>query len=130
MRRRYPSSSREAADADLLIVVSSGTGALESFLLGSVVAGVLHKSPCPVVVVPVKVRDAVGRIAVGFDGSEASSRALRWAAAEVERRDAELIVIHAWHYPYRSTQGGSERVLGSVALAVTGHAGSPVVVVH
>jgi nucleotide-binding universal stress UspA family protein len=100
---------REAADADLLIVGSSGSGAVASFLLGSVAAGALHHSPCPVVIVPTKVADTIGRVVVGCDGSEPSDRAVRWAAEEAQRRDAELIVVHAWTYPYRLTAEGLDR---------------------
>ena len=34
------------------------------------------------------------RIVVGYDGSEPACQAVRWAAAEAARRDAELIVLH------------------------------------
>jgi nucleotide-binding universal stress UspA family protein len=39
------------------------------------------------------------RIVVGIDGSEAASRALRWAAEEASERDAELEVVHVWERP-------------------------------
>ncbi|MGE5287464.1 MAG: universal stress protein [Micromonosporaceae bacterium] len=38
-----------------------------------------------------------GRIAVGVDGSPASVAALRWAADLARLRDAEIIVVRAWH---------------------------------
>ena len=40
------------------------------------------------------------RIVVGVDGSQASRRALRWAADEARRRQAILDVVHAWHMPF------------------------------
>jgi nucleotide-binding universal stress UspA family protein len=40
------------------------------------------------------------RIVVGYDGSEGSLRALRWAMEEARTRGATLQVIHTWHYPY------------------------------
>jgi nucleotide-binding universal stress UspA family protein len=41
----------------------------------------------------------VSRIVVGVDGSETSRHALRWAAAEAIRHDAELNVVYAWEVP-------------------------------
>jgi nucleotide-binding universal stress UspA family protein len=38
----------------------------------------------------------MSRIVVGVDGSETSRHALRWAAAEAIRHDAELNVVYAW----------------------------------
>jgi nucleotide-binding universal stress UspA family protein len=43
---------------------------------------------------------ATRRIVVGVDGSTASMRAARWAAAEAERRGDALDVVHAWMVPY------------------------------
>jgi nucleotide-binding universal stress UspA family protein len=39
-----------------------------------------------------------GVVAVAFDGSEGSRRALRWAAEEARIRDARLRVVRAWSY--------------------------------
>jgi nucleotide-binding universal stress UspA family protein len=39
-------------------------------------------------------------IVVGVDGSEASTHALMWAAAEARVRGAALTVVHAWHPPF------------------------------
>src|SRR5688500_17040580 len=39
------------------------------------------------------------RIVVGVDGSEPAHEALRWAVAEATVRQAELEVVHVWHYP-------------------------------
>jgi nucleotide-binding universal stress UspA family protein len=39
-----------------------------------------------------------GRIVVGVDGSEAGREALRVAAEEARRRDAKLVVVHAWTF--------------------------------
>ena len=37
------------------------------------------------------------RIVVGADGSAGSTAAVRWAAVEAQRRDAELRVLAAYH---------------------------------
>src|SRR5262245_51160382 len=39
-------------------------------------------------------------VLVGFDGSPASERALRWGAEEARARRLPLAVCHAWHWPY------------------------------
>ena len=37
-------------------------------------------------------------IIVGVDGSDASTAALRWAAAEARLRSAPLVILHAWSF--------------------------------
>jgi nucleotide-binding universal stress UspA family protein len=37
-------------------------------------------------------------IVVGVDGSDASNRALRWAAEEAKLRGAPLVAVHAWTF--------------------------------
>ena len=37
-----------------------------------------------------------GRIVVGVDGAPRAIAALRWAATEALRRDAEIVAVHAW----------------------------------
>lgn len=39
------------------------------------------------------------RIVVGFDGSEAATKALEWAAAEARRQPASIDVVTAWTFP-------------------------------
>jgi nucleotide-binding universal stress UspA family protein len=91
----------EAAESALLVVGSTGAGAAKSFILGSVAHAVARASVCPVVIVPrAAPRPSTGAIVVGTDGSDAANEALIWATDEADRRDAELVVVHAWDYPY------------------------------
>lgn len=41
----------------------------------------------------------MGRIVVGFDGSDPSWAAVRWAAREADRRGTELLLARAWREP-------------------------------
>ncbi len=91
----------EAADSDLLVVGTSGHGSFDSWRLGSVAHGVVRHAPCPVVLVPdVEPGARTGRMVVGVDGSPAAMAALRWACDEADDRDADLLVVHVWDYPY------------------------------
>ena len=81
------------------------------------------------------------RVVVGVDGSEGSDRALAWAAAEADRRNAILDVVTAFNPGYEfitpdevqgSMQAVIDRAIGQVAasyptVSVEGvhHEGSP-----
>jgi nucleotide-binding universal stress UspA family protein len=43
------------------------------------------------------------RIVVGVDGSDHARKALQWAVDEARLRHAQLVAVHAWHYPYLSS---------------------------
>jgi nucleotide-binding universal stress UspA family protein len=97
-----------ARDSDLLVVGTTGVGAVESVLLGSVAHAVARTSPCPFALVPdVPDRPLFNRIIVGVDGSKASQLAADWAADEADRLNLECVVVHAWSYPY-ATELSSE----------------------
>lgn len=86
---------------DLLVVGASRHHGAAAFWLGSTPRAVARRSPCPVVVV----RGVAGRgrptsVVVGVDGSPASDDALRWACDEADLHGVELVVVHAWDYPY------------------------------
>jgi nucleotide-binding universal stress UspA family protein len=95
--------------ADLIVVGSSGAGRSSRFLLGSTVAEVLHRSPCPVAVTPPTLGRAFDRIAVGVDGSPTSDLALTAAIAEAELRKSTVTIAHVWEYPYGLTAEGVGR---------------------
>ena len=93
-----PALTQAAHDADLLVVGSRGSGGFASLLLGSVALGCAHHSSVPVAVVRGANTERRDRVLVGFDGSENAAIALRWAAAEAQRRQSGLRVISAWTY--------------------------------
>jgi nucleotide-binding universal stress UspA family protein len=69
-----------AADADLLVMGRRGSGELRDHLLGSVSRYCATHSSTPVVVVPDGWEHRPSeKIVVGFDGSENSADAVRWA---------------------------------------------------
>jgi nucleotide-binding universal stress UspA family protein len=49
-------------------------------------------------------------VLVGFDGSPASERALRWAVEEARLRRLPLTVCHSWHWPYPVPPSGPPAV--------------------
>lgn len=86
-------------DAAMLVVGSRGGGALGRLLLGSVSAGVLHHAHCPVVVAHAGDGRSLGPdapVVLGVDGSPVSETATAWAFDAASRRNAPLIVLHAW----------------------------------
>jgi nucleotide-binding universal stress UspA family protein len=99
----------EAEHADLVVVGSTGAGAITRFLLGSTTGALLASSPCPVVVVPTETPAPTSRIVVGTDGSEHADHAVRWAADEADRRGAELVIVHGWKRGYHLTIEGVDR---------------------
>ncbi len=56
-------------------------------------------------------------VVVGVDGSEAATRALRWAAEDARRRGALLRVVLAWEYPPRAVGGAGWIVPDEAMLA-------------
>jgi nucleotide-binding universal stress UspA family protein len=80
------------ARSDLLVLgVHSG-----AHRLSRLTRSCLHRAPCPVVAVPDSEGRATGRVVVGVCGTDASRRALRWAADAAALRGADLVVVYAW----------------------------------
>jgi nucleotide-binding universal stress UspA family protein len=98
--------------ADDLVVVGTRNhhGAADSWL-GSTARHAVRHSPCPVVVVPGPGSSGqTHRVVVGVDGSATSRRALQWAGDEADRYGAQLVLVHAWMYPYMHADPDSSQV--------------------
>ncbi len=94
---------------DLLVLGASKHRGAAAFWLGSTPRGVVRRSPCPVVVVRGGPTTQPSRVVVGIDGSVAADEALTWASAEATRHGSELVIVHAWDYPYPALDFGSPR---------------------
>lgn len=95
----------EGAAAELLIdisrtaemlVVGRGRRGLPGVLLGSVAHRVLAHAHCPTAVVGAHDEITSNRIVVGVSDSTGGAAALLFAAAEADRRHAELVAVRSW----------------------------------
>jgi len=81
--------------SDLLVIGSGGHLLLGAWRLGAITHEVLRHATCPVVLVPAgHIPGWQGRIVVGVE-DRLSTSALSWAAAEANRRNADLVIVHA-----------------------------------
>lgn len=86
-------------NAEMIVVGSRGTGALERLRLGSVSAGLVHHARCPVAVIhagQLESADSGAPVLLGIDGSPASKAATALAFDEASRRGVNLVALHAW----------------------------------
>ncbi|MEO3790879.1 universal stress protein [Nonomuraea sp. B10E15] len=88
-----------AEQADLLVVGGHGIGGVRGLLVGSVAHGVAAHARTNVVVVGERPATPRGEIVAGTDGSPPGLRALDFAFAEAELREARLRVVQAWAWP-------------------------------
>ncbi|MEU8606478.1 universal stress protein [Actinoplanes sp. NPDC048791] len=103
-----PELIRAAGPDALLVVGSRGRGSITGSMLGSVSQSCVQYADSTVVVVRGHRRAAPARrVVVGVDGSDASVRALRFAAHAAAARHASLQVVHAWTAPYLGFAGRS-----------------------
>jgi nucleotide-binding universal stress UspA family protein len=87
-----------AKDADLLVVGASRTSDVDRLLVGDPIRDVLRGAPCPVAVAPVGYESrgrAMKDIAVAYDGSPDSDRALAVARKLAAASRADLAAVEA-----------------------------------
>jgi len=82
--------------ASLLVIGSAGRAGLDRVLVGSLPAGIAVRAPCPVVVVTSDAAlEGSGPLVAGYDGSERSLRAARYAASLAAQLRRDLVLVHA-----------------------------------
>lgn len=86
------------AGAAMLVVGARGIGGFEAMLLGSVSRYAAANAPCPVVVVHDRQAPGRAEVVVGIREPESASHALEFAFEEAALREADLVVVHAWHW--------------------------------
>jgi len=94
-----PALVDQSKDAELIVVGSTGRGALSRSFLGSVSSGLIRHAHCPVALIrdedPQTPHPADAPVLVGIDGST-SDLATAIAFEEASLRRADLIALHAW----------------------------------
>jgi nucleotide-binding universal stress UspA family protein len=95
---------RARAGVDVVVCGTRGQGPTDRILLGSTASALVHHAELPLLVVPAEAADLDGPVYAGYDGSEGSRRALRFAAAHLAAHP--LIVAHAWCSPVRHSLRG------------------------
>ena len=110
--------------AEMIVIGSTGRGAVERVLLGSVSSAVVRRAKCPVAVIHEEASQLPpsqhAPVLVGIDGSPASEVATGIAFDEASRRGVELRALHAWsdreyfelpEYEWRTVRQEAERNL-------------------
>jgi nucleotide-binding universal stress UspA family protein len=94
---------RARSGTDVLVCGTRGQGAADRILLGSTASGLLYHAELPLLVVPAGI-GLDGPVYAGYDASEGSRAALRFAAEHLTGRP--LLVAHAWRSPVRHSLRG------------------------
>jgi len=87
---------------DVIVCGTRGEGAVDRVVLGSTASSLVHHADRPLLVVPAAARpEADGPVVAGYDGSEGSRGALRFASSHLRAR--RIVVAHAWRSTLRKT---------------------------
>ena len=114
-------SLAEANRADVVVCGTAGEGPVGRAMLGSTASSLLHHAEIPLLVVPGGPVALDGPLVVGFDGSEGSRAALRFAAGHLT--NTRLLVAHAWRSPVRHSIRG-HALMGSGVSSLEDYADS------
>lgn len=100
----------EERDAGLLVVGSTGRGAVGRLLPGSTAERLMHGAPCPIAIVPHgwQAGGGLNTLAVAFVDTDEGHEALRGACALARRAGATLRVLTAVKPGIRATYGALE----------------------
>ena len=94
-----PRLLESAHGSSMLVVGSHGHNAFSEMLLGSVSQSAARHAALPVIVHRPPVNPDSGRIVVGADGSESSTRALEFACRMAQPRGDKVVALRAWETP-------------------------------
>ena len=103
--------------AELIVLGGDDLAAVARLPLDSVLLQVVSRSRCPVVVAR-GLRPPVGPLLVAVDGSAASRQALRYAAAEAQRRQVGVEVVHVVERGDGDAETAGRRILADALTAV------------
>ncbi|OYD68215.1 universal stress protein [Rhodococcus sp. OK302] len=99
-----------AETARLIVMGSTGSGALRSRLLGSTALKVANHAPCPVTVWRGTAQHPgpdQRPVVVGVDGSTLSEKAVEYAFQYADQFEAPLFAVHTWQGASTFREGGA-----------------------
>ncbi|MEU0058754.1 universal stress protein [Streptomyces sp. NPDC006334] len=91
--------TREAEDAELVVLGSRGLSGIGGFLLGSVGQAVVTRTRQPVILVRAVEQATDGPVVLGLDTDCPDDTLLTFAFEAAARRVTPLRVVHAWNLP-------------------------------
>ncbi|MFC9555287.1 universal stress protein [Rhodococcus sp. NPDC056960] len=94
-----PALAELSSHAEMVVVGSTGVGALEALVTGSTVMQVVNRAHCPVTVFRSEARSPIPDhrpVVVGVDGSELSSLAIATAVEFATFFELPLLAVHGW----------------------------------